>query len=238
MKKEELFDMIGEVDEQKVAAAGMAMAVKKKSRSVWRTWGAVAACVCLVVAGLAVSGMLDRNPTGDDPDAGGTHLDGVDPIIQTIAVFPAEESIENVENAATEHMTKSDAYSLSDLGGYLPTRLPEGYAFESAVLYETTMKDGRKYHMLRAVYSKSTQAEDDVSGENFVVCVTDHKPDTNRRFYAVADVTETVLSETGSQGLYIVYGDIYVGISDMDLPAGDMLSVIHSIGANMSRAEE
>ena len=38
MKKEELFNIIGEVDEQKVTAAGMAMNTKKKSRPVWMKW--------------------------------------------------------------------------------------------------------------------------------------------------------------------------------------------------------
>ena len=51
MKREELFNIIGEVDEQKVAAAGMAMNTKKKSRPVWVKWGAMAACLCLVVVG-------------------------------------------------------------------------------------------------------------------------------------------------------------------------------------------
>ena len=51
MKKEELFNIIGEVDEQKVAAAGMAMN-KKKSRPVWVKWGAMAACLCLVIVGI------------------------------------------------------------------------------------------------------------------------------------------------------------------------------------------
>ena len=50
MKKEELFNIIGEVDEQKVAAAGMVMNTKK-SRPVWIKWGAVAACLCLAVVG-------------------------------------------------------------------------------------------------------------------------------------------------------------------------------------------
>lgn len=51
MKKEDLFDMIGEVDEQKVAAAGRAMTAKKRSHSVLLKWGAMAACLCLVIAG-------------------------------------------------------------------------------------------------------------------------------------------------------------------------------------------
>lgn len=53
MRKEELFNIIGEVNEQKVSAAGMAMTAKKKSRPVWLKWGAMAACLCLVV-GLAI----------------------------------------------------------------------------------------------------------------------------------------------------------------------------------------
>lgn len=46
MKKEELFQLIGEANEQKVAAAG-----KAKSRPVWVKWGALAACLCLVIVG-------------------------------------------------------------------------------------------------------------------------------------------------------------------------------------------
>jgi len=46
VKKEELFSILGEVDQQKVAAAG-----KAKSRPVWIKWGALAACLCLVIVG-------------------------------------------------------------------------------------------------------------------------------------------------------------------------------------------
>lgn len=61
MKKEELFNVIGEMDEQKVAAAGMAMN-KKKSRPVWLKWGAMVACLCLVV-GLTIPTILNTvNP--------------------------------------------------------------------------------------------------------------------------------------------------------------------------------
>ena len=61
MKKEELFNIIGEVDEQKVAAAGMAMN-KKKSRPVWVKWGAMAACLCLVV-GLFANSFIKPSTT-------------------------------------------------------------------------------------------------------------------------------------------------------------------------------
>lgn len=66
MKKEELFNIIGEVDEQKVTAAGMAMNTKKKSRPVWMKWGAMVACLCLVVVGaLVVPTLINNTPVGD-----------------------------------------------------------------------------------------------------------------------------------------------------------------------------
>ena len=66
MKKEELFNIIGEVDEQKVTAAGMAMNTKKTSRPVWMKWGAMVACLCLVVVGaLVVPTLINNTPVGD-----------------------------------------------------------------------------------------------------------------------------------------------------------------------------
>lgn len=49
MKKEDLFEVLGEVNEEKVANAGRAMDEKKKNISIWFKWGAMAACLCLVV---------------------------------------------------------------------------------------------------------------------------------------------------------------------------------------------
>lgn len=80
MKKEELFNIIGEVDEQKVAAAGMAMNTKKKSRPVWLKWGAMAACLCLVVALLPLINSMVNTETPNNPNPGALaahfYLDG------------------------------------------------------------------------------------------------------------------------------------------------------------------
>lgn len=66
MRKEELFNIIGEADEQKVATAGMAMTAKKKSRPVWLKWGAMAACLCLVIVGAFVAPtLINQTPAGD-----------------------------------------------------------------------------------------------------------------------------------------------------------------------------
>lgn len=67
MRKEELFNIIGEVDEQKVVAAGMAMTSKKKSRPVWLKWGAIAACLCLVVIGAFVAPNLIEDQNVEQP---------------------------------------------------------------------------------------------------------------------------------------------------------------------------
>lgn len=49
MKKEELFDIIGEVDEQKVIEANKSVSKKKKAQKMWLKWGALAACICIVI---------------------------------------------------------------------------------------------------------------------------------------------------------------------------------------------
>ncbi len=46
MKSEDFFDILGDVDEEKVAHAGRAA---KKTRAVWIRFGAMAACVCLLM---------------------------------------------------------------------------------------------------------------------------------------------------------------------------------------------
>lgn len=241
MKKETMFAVIGEVDESKVADAFVIASYKKKTLPSWIKWGAAAACLCLAVGVVSFSDIHKTSPGSGVPDAGGNLLDGIDPVIRSISVFPATEVIENVENATIESMTETEAYSMNGLGEYLPTQLPEGYSFESATLYETTMKNGSKYHMLRTTYSKIGESSlqngsGEVAGnpqffaDNFVVFVMDYKPDTQKKLYPVSDVIEALLEEIEGQVIHISYGDIYVGISDMDLPVRDIMNVINSIG--------
>ena len=64
MTKEELFRAIGDVDEQKVAVAGMTMA-RKKTSPIWLKWGALAACLCLVVVcALTIPNLQNETPHG------------------------------------------------------------------------------------------------------------------------------------------------------------------------------
>lgn len=68
MKKEELFSAIGEVDEQKVVAARRAMTTSKKSHSIWLKWGALAVCLCLVIASALVMKNVWNNPNAVIPN--------------------------------------------------------------------------------------------------------------------------------------------------------------------------
>ena len=49
MKKEQLFDIIGEIDENKIQSAGEVMSRKNKAKPIWLKYGSLVACLCLVV---------------------------------------------------------------------------------------------------------------------------------------------------------------------------------------------
>jgi hypothetical protein len=81
MKKEKLYEVIGEIDDNYINDAHMT--VKKKSRSVWVKWGAMAACLCLIVAGMVTINQpfvpsipsKDNSHLADVPNNEGTTTD-------------------------------------------------------------------------------------------------------------------------------------------------------------------
>ena len=214
---------------------------KKSKKPIWIKWGAIAACLCLVVTGIAVSQIPNVFPDhGAGIDPGGTHPDGVDPIIASVAVYPATEKIEDVADATNESISEADAYEFDILGEYLPTSLPDGYHFGKANLYETTMKDGTVYYMLRAQYTTRYGTPQESIGEefapdpntldnSFVVFVMNYKPEVKREIYEPTDITESKLEEIGGLTFHISYGDIYVGISPDTAATNDILVVVDFI---------
>lgn len=52
MKKEELFDIIGEVNEQKIAEANKGISKKREVQKAWLKWGALVASLCIVIISL------------------------------------------------------------------------------------------------------------------------------------------------------------------------------------------
>lgn len=59
MKKEEMFSLIGEADEQKVADAEKVSA--KRKAVPWLKWAATAACLCLVISGVCFTMREKKN---------------------------------------------------------------------------------------------------------------------------------------------------------------------------------
>ena len=103
--------------------------------------------------------------------------------------------------------------------------LPDGYHFGKANLYETTMKDGTVYYMLRVQYTTGYGTPQGSSGEevapdpntlgnSLVVFVMNYKPEVKREKFTNQQILQKAnLKEIGGLTFHISYGDIYVGIS-------------------------
>lgn len=248
MKVEKILDAIGSINDEAVQDA---RAYKRTRYSKVVKWGAMVACFGLIitVTVLTLPGVL-RNPSGGPSIPGGgvatpgEHPEGVDPVIESMAVYPATEDIRDVEDATIESVDEITAYGMPGLGNYLPVALPAGYHFYGASLYETTMKNGTKYHLLRVTYSTGSDeitaapADDDggvpvpdpnLLGSSFVVFVMDYKPKTNNTIYSFEDLRE-YLETTDNNGIFhFTYEDIYIGFSPADLSAKEILDVVDSI---------
>ncbi len=164
---------------------------------------------------------------GGQTNVGGVFPEGVDPVISSLAVFPASASIYDVENATKDDISEAQAYKVEALGNYLPNELPKNYKMSNASLYETNMKDGTKYFMLRATYEAKSDA--DTIGNQIVVFVINYLPETDNQIYAPSDISERKLAEIGGSTFHISYDNVYVGISNSGATAKEMLTVINSI---------
>ena len=65
MKKEKLYEAIGEIDDNYINDAHLT--TKKKSRPAWIKWGAIAACLCLVVALFPLINNMKRTEQPNEP---------------------------------------------------------------------------------------------------------------------------------------------------------------------------
>jgi len=174
-------------------------------------------------------------------------MDGM-AVMYSIAVYPKGESEENVESAEIMLLSETEPYSFETLGEHLPTALPAGYSYQSGSLYETTMKDGTKYHMMRVTYADGPAPEEIVTedggvmlpeGAEFpnevVVMVTDFEPDTDKEIYTWGEFIEAYPESLDLNIVwgYSVYGDdgevIYKSVDSMDLPADDILVIVKSM---------
>lgn len=215
MRKEDFFEVLGELEDDMVNGA---KAAGRKTN--WKVWSAVAACLCLVVGAAALWKSIPPAVTGGDGmDLGG---DGMT-YNYSVAVYPAGEREENVETAEVLSLTEQEALA-HPLAAYLPQELPEGFHYGRGSVYNTVMKDGTRYHMLRMEYITGQIPEPEVAedggeavpnpellGDTFTVCVMNYEPETDRRIYSSQeDITASLLEEEG--GAYIHSGDCYIGV--------------------------
>jgi hypothetical protein len=235
MKKEDFFEVLGELDDDIVKGAKTIM--KKKMN--WRTWGAMAACLCLVVvaAALLASSDIPLAITG----GGGMDLgnDGMT-YNYSVAVYPATESEDNVDTADVVSLTEQEALD-NPLADYLPKQLPEGFHYGRGSIYNTVMKDGTQYNMLRIEYitgeiPKPQFAEDggeavpnpELLGDTFTVCVMNYEPETDISIYSSQeDITVSLLEEDGA--VYIHSGDCYIGVFTDTAEPANVLDALRNI---------
>lgn len=221
MRKEEFFNIIGELDEQKIATAGMVMTEKKKFRPILFKWGVMAACLCLVIVGSTILIQQDfkfsdfGNENGLDGAGEGTSY--------SVAVYPATENVEDVALAKVVSLTESEALN-HPLAKYLPQQLPDGFHYGRGSIYNTVMKDGTQYNMLRIEYISGVIGEQQFTedggaiapdleaiGSLFLVCVMNYEPETKNNIYSSIDeVTEALFENSGS--VCISIEDCYVSV--------------------------
>ena len=235
MKKEDFFEVLGELDDDIVKGAKTIM--KKKMN--WRTWGAMAACLCLVVvaAALLASSDIPLAITG----GGGMDLgnDGMT-YNYSVAVYPATESEDNVDTADVVSLTEQEALD-NPLADYLPKQLPEGFHYGRGSIYNTVMKDGTQYNMLRIEYitgeiPKPQFAEDggevvpnpELLGDSFTVCVMNYEPETDISIYSSQeDITISLLEK--DEAAYIHSGDYYIGVFTDTAELENVLDALRNI---------
>lgn len=250
MKSEKILRAVGQINDELIADAAIDPGTEKQNFP-WRKWAALAAGLCLIV-GLAIPGFqaAQPKPGGGDISPGGSIIPGsfsddIDPKIASIAVYPATEELKNVENATLDDIDEAAAYSYEKLGNFLPKQFPEGYRYGRGSIYETTMKDGTKYHMLRVVYSTVEMAEQiptptetgeltvDTSnilfGDTFLMFVMDYKPDTDEKIYDSTEVQEYIANMTDNGVFIFSRDDVYIGFAPQNLTKSECMDVFNAI---------
>lgn len=244
MKADKFFEILGDVDENKVAEADRLAA--KPARPRWRRWAALAACLALVLAG-AVFTRYAPKPVGGGGGVGapnGAWPEGIDPIVASVAVFPKDTyTIYDVEDATITELTEAEACAFDPLGAYLPKELPEGWSFDHAMLYDTTMYDGTKYYMLRVEYFKPNGLTEPSiidgetgeemgggpDGDHFLLFPTNYDPGAKYKAFDAGKITVRDIEKKDGSVFHVSYGDIYMGISSYNhVSAEDLLAMIQA----------
>lgn len=213
-------------------------AERKSYTRPWVRFGAVAACMAILLGGaIPAIQYWNESGTGDVhqglgnetvlPGGDASDLEEIDPIIASIAVFPPQENIRDVASATITAVAE-EAVRDTDLGAYLPSQFPDGFHFKKATLYETTMKNGTQYSMLYVTYTTSDD-QYAVDRREFTVQLYDHTIPTDKTIFDAKDLPDFVEERADDSTFHVSYGDIYVGMSPNSLTNDEILTVLGSI---------
>lgn len=239
MKNERILDAIGAINEEAIYDA---KAYKKTKTLRLENWGVLVACLCVVIVGITVWYHLGSLGGGGDlggflPGNDGTWQEGIDPGVASVAVIPAGADLLDVADATCSSISEDDARKVLDLGNYIPNALPEKCWYGRGGYYETIMKDGSRYHMIRVTYEcgehpvlEDGESASEAAGNTaFLWMVWGHRPDTDRPVYQLEEVSESLIDQQDGGVFYISYDEIYIGVEQLDISTEDLLAIIKSI---------
>lgn len=209
----------------------------------------IATCFILMIAVTAYIGLQnnwfrenDDNVNNDSayehPDeAGGDYNVAWFPEGRTgdysVACFPAGRTIDEVENATCIGVSKNSLNDVNDLCDYVPSYTPSPYYWEVAGLYETTMKDGTIYRMLKITYitgNNDNTIDDTNDVLNYCISVCNFKPDISDLFDS-ENINDGVLSQIYEKDIFsIKYENHYIIIEPVLLSKDETIKIINSIG--------
>lgn len=240
MRAETFCEIFGGIRQDYIREAREPAPAKRRR---WPRFAAVA-CLCLILGAAALT-RLPGSPlyrAAGGGNSGGMWPEGVDPVTASLAVYPAAEDVRDVDTATYEKIDESTAYSLEGLGEYLPTWLPEGLSFHYAALYETTMKDGTQYHLLRAFYTDGEVVPGILDGDTgeqkpnqlhdaLAVFVMDYEPDTDKTIHQREDLPAFLERDWDGSTFHFACGEVWIGVTvnGIGLSSEEILSVLHSI---------
>ncbi len=173
----------------------------------------------------------------------------------SVAVYPPSEKREDVASAKVDGLTEDEAFS-NELAKHLPKQLPDGFHFGRGWIYNTVMKDGTTYNMLKIEYisgwiqeQKFTEDGGAIApdvwteGDSFYVCVKNYEPDTHDKYIPDPDkqpvsVIEEIYSSAEEvpislleqfRTVYIRCGENYVSVERNTAESEVVLEALRSI---------
>ena len=116
MKKEQLFEVLGDISESYINEARQTPV--KKATPAWRKWGAMVACFCLFFSGILAAWRLNNQPSINDLPDPTQYVPGLSDPPQYVPSYSSPE---------LDDLYKEEPYSV-----LLPTKIPETLSLDSS----------------------------------------------------------------------------------------------------------